>query len=170
MIHSLFIAAAGPSLGFIDGLGGAEMLLIFVIVLLLFGGDKLPEFARGLGKTMREFKKAASGVEEEFKRAMEEDERKRAATAIETPTPAGTPATPSDATPSTYPEDGSTDYSSEAGPVSPTAPDTTASPATTPSDSTLPAGENDADQSKSPAAGTNAAPTTPAPVVNEDYP
>jgi sec-independent protein translocase protein TatA len=64
------------SLAFIDGLGGPEMLLIFVIVLVLFGGQKLPEFARGLGKTMREFKKAASGVEEEFKRALEEDERK----------------------------------------------------------------------------------------------
>jgi sec-independent protein translocase protein TatA len=64
------------SLAFIDGVGTPEMMLIFVIVLVLFGGNKLPEFARGLGKTMREFKKAASGVEEEFKRALEEDERK----------------------------------------------------------------------------------------------
>ena len=67
-----------PSLAFIDGVGGPEMLLILVIVLLLFGGDKLPEFARGMGKTMRELKKAASGVEEEFRRAMDEDERKKA--------------------------------------------------------------------------------------------
>ena len=72
-----------PSLAFIDGVGGPEMLLILVIVLLLFGGDKLPEFARGMGKTMRELKKAASGVEEEFRRAMEEDERKKAAAAYE---------------------------------------------------------------------------------------
>jgi sec-independent protein translocase protein TatA len=64
------------SLGFIDGLGGPEMVLIFVIVLVLFGGQKLPEFARGMGKSIREFKKAAAGVEEEFKRALEEDERK----------------------------------------------------------------------------------------------
>ena len=64
------------SLAFIDGLGGPEMVLIFVIVLVLFGGQKLPEFARGLGKSIREFKKAAAGVEEEFKRALEEDERK----------------------------------------------------------------------------------------------
>ena len=35
------------------------MVLIFVIVLVLFGGQKLPEFARGLGKSIREFKKAA---------------------------------------------------------------------------------------------------------------
>src|SRR5687767_12544180 len=66
------------SLAFIDGLGGPEMVLIFVIVLVLFGGQKLPEFARGLGKSIREFKKAAAGVEEEFKRALEEDERKTA--------------------------------------------------------------------------------------------
>ena len=57
-----FTISAAPCLAFIEGLGGMEMLLIFVIVLMLFGGDKLPEFARGLGKTMREFKKAASGV------------------------------------------------------------------------------------------------------------
>jgi sec-independent protein translocase protein TatA len=63
-------------LAFIDGLGGPEMMLIFVIVLVLFGGQKLPEFARGLGKSIREFKKAAAGVEEEFKRALDEDERK----------------------------------------------------------------------------------------------
>lgn len=70
-----------PPLAFIDGLGGPEMLLVLVIVLLLFGGDKLPEFARGMGKTMRELKKAASGVEDEFRRAMDEDERKKAAAA-----------------------------------------------------------------------------------------
>src|SRR5829696_6532175 len=69
------------SLAFIDGVGTPEMMLIFVVVLVLFGGQKLPEFARGLGKSMREFKKAASGVEEEFKRALEEDERKTTAAA-----------------------------------------------------------------------------------------
>lgn len=57
------------------------MVLIFIIVLMLFGGQKLPEFARGLGKTIREFKKAAAGVEEEFKRALDDDERKRIAAA-----------------------------------------------------------------------------------------
>ena len=44
---------------FIDSLGGPEMMVIFVVVLLLFGGKKLPEFARGMGKSIREFKKAA---------------------------------------------------------------------------------------------------------------
>ena len=73
------------SLAFIDGLGAPEMLLIFVLVLVLFGGNKLPEFARGLGKTMREFKKAASGVEEEFRRALDEDERKQNVAKYEPP-------------------------------------------------------------------------------------
>ncbi len=40
------------------GLGGPEMLLIFAIVVLLFGAKKLPELAKGLGKSMKEFKKA----------------------------------------------------------------------------------------------------------------
>lgn len=53
-------------------LGGTELLVIMAIVLILFGGDKLPDFAKGLGKTMREFKKATSGVEEEIRRAMDE--------------------------------------------------------------------------------------------------
>lgn len=57
---------------FIEGLGGPELMMIMFVVLLLFGGQKLPELAKGLGKTMREFKKAASGVEDEFKRAIEE--------------------------------------------------------------------------------------------------
>jgi TatA/E family protein of Tat protein translocase len=62
---------------FIEGIGGPEMIMILILVLVMFGGKKLPEFARGLGKSMKEFKKAASGVEEEFKRALAEDEAKK---------------------------------------------------------------------------------------------
>lgn len=61
-----------PVIGLIGDIGGPELMLIFALVLLLFGGKRLPEFARGLGKSIREFKKATSGVEEEIKRAMEE--------------------------------------------------------------------------------------------------
>jgi len=60
-----------PAFAFIDGLGGPELLLIFFVILLLFGGEKLPELARGLGKSVREFKKATAGVEEEIKKALE---------------------------------------------------------------------------------------------------
>ena len=40
------------------GLGGTELVLILAIVLLLFGGSKLPSLARGLGLSIKEFKKA----------------------------------------------------------------------------------------------------------------
>jgi TatA/E family protein of Tat protein translocase len=48
------------------------MVWVFLIALLLFGGDKLPGLAKGMGKAIREFKKAASDVEHEIKRAIEE--------------------------------------------------------------------------------------------------
>lgn len=50
--------------------GGPEVLMIMFLVLFLFGGKKLPEFARGLGKSIREFKKATAGVEDEIRRAI----------------------------------------------------------------------------------------------------
>lgn len=40
------------------GIGGTELIVILVIVLLLFGGAKLPALARGLGQSIKEFKKA----------------------------------------------------------------------------------------------------------------
>jgi sec-independent protein translocase protein TatA len=57
---------------FLDGIGGFELMLVFAVVLIFFGGEKLPELARGMGKAIREFKKAAGDVEQEFKRAMDE--------------------------------------------------------------------------------------------------
>lgn len=59
-------------------LDNATMGLILVVVILLFGGSKLPELARGLGKARREFKKASEEVDDEIRSAVEEDERKRA--------------------------------------------------------------------------------------------
>ncbi|HEY1009341.1 MAG: Sec-independent protein translocase subunit TatA/TatB [Daejeonella sp.] len=46
------------------GLGGPEIILILVVVLLMFGGKKIPEMMRGLGKGMKEFKDAKDGVSE----------------------------------------------------------------------------------------------------------
>ena len=46
------------------GLGGPELLLIFAILLLLFGGAKLPALAKGLGQSVKEFKKAAKEDDE----------------------------------------------------------------------------------------------------------
>ena len=48
-----------PALSLALGLGGTELVLILLIILLLFGGTKLPSLARGLGLSIKEFKKAA---------------------------------------------------------------------------------------------------------------
>jgi sec-independent protein translocase protein TatA len=45
------------------GLSGGELLIILAIILLLFGGSKLPSLARGLGQSMKEFKKASKDDE-----------------------------------------------------------------------------------------------------------
>jgi sec-independent protein translocase protein TatA len=58
------------------GLGGQELLLILFVVLLFFGPSKLPELARGLGKGMREFKKAQADLENEFNKAVESEPSK----------------------------------------------------------------------------------------------
>ncbi|HMI01595.1 MAG TPA: twin-arginine translocase TatA/TatE family subunit [Pedobacter sp.] len=47
----------------IAGLGGTEIAIILVIVLLLFGGKKIPELMRGLGKGIKEFKDGKDGVD-----------------------------------------------------------------------------------------------------------
>ncbi len=62
-------------LGFIGPLGGPEMIMIFVVILLLFGAKKLPELARGVGKSMGEFKKAREEFEREITTA-EQDVRR----------------------------------------------------------------------------------------------
>ena len=60
-----------------------EMVMIFVIILLLFGAKKLPELARGIGKSMGEFKKAREDFEREITQA--ETEVKTKDTAIKEP-------------------------------------------------------------------------------------
>ena len=56
---------------FLVSIGGWEVLLIFLVVLLLFGAKKLPELAKGLGKGIREFKGAVEGIEKEFDDAVD---------------------------------------------------------------------------------------------------
>ncbi len=64
-------------LAFIGGLGTSELMVILLIVLVLFGAKKLPELARGLGKSIKEFKKATQEAEEDFRQAMENTEPKQ---------------------------------------------------------------------------------------------
>ena len=46
------------------GLGMPELLLLLGVMLLIFGGTRLPQLAKGLGSSIREFKKGAAGMEE----------------------------------------------------------------------------------------------------------
>ena len=73
------LALMNTPLAFLPNLGGPEMLVIFVIILLLFGAKKIPELARGLGKSMGEFKKAREDFEREITRSEEEVRIKEAA-------------------------------------------------------------------------------------------
>ena len=63
------------------GLRGTELLVILLIVLVLFGANKLPQIGAGLGQSIRGFKKALSG----------EDEEKPAARSTSTPSDPGAP-------------------------------------------------------------------------------
>ena len=71
---------------------GPDMLVIFLIVLLLFGAKKLPELARGLGQSLNEFKKAREDFEHEL-RAGQQDAQAREA-GNKQPYAANVPVTP----------------------------------------------------------------------------
>jgi sec-independent protein translocase protein TatA len=58
-------------------LGTPELLIILFIILLLFGGAKLPSLARGLGQSVKEFKKAAKDDDEHTPAAKTEEEPKK---------------------------------------------------------------------------------------------
>ena len=49
------------------GLGWGEIVLIVLVILLLFGGKKIPELMKGLGKGVKSFKDGVNGVEDEIK-------------------------------------------------------------------------------------------------------
>lgn len=57
------------SLLFLGDIGGSELILIMVVILIFFGANKIPELARGLGKGIREFKDASSEIRNEFENA-----------------------------------------------------------------------------------------------------
>lgn len=64
------------TLAFLQNINGPEILLIFLVVLLLFGAKRLPELFRSFGKSIREFKKATSEIEDDIRTAMDEDPAK----------------------------------------------------------------------------------------------
>ena len=65
---------------FLDSLGGGELLLIMLFILMFFGSGKIPELAKGLGRGMREFKDAMGGVQRDIEQSMREGEIKKTVT------------------------------------------------------------------------------------------
>jgi sec-independent protein translocase protein TatA len=72
------IAMTHQVLMFIGPLGTTEILVILFIVLLLFGGKKIPELMRGLGKGIREFNAAKSNISSEIEEGIKEGDKKKA--------------------------------------------------------------------------------------------
>jgi sec-independent protein translocase protein TatA len=66
------------SLAFLQNLSSWEIVLIFLVVLLFFGAKRLPELFRSLGKSIKEFKNATSGIEEDIRSAMDADDAPKA--------------------------------------------------------------------------------------------
>ena len=56
-----------------SGIGTFEILIILFIILLLFGAKRLPELAKGLGKGIKEFKKASNDIKEEVAKVTQDD-------------------------------------------------------------------------------------------------
>lgn len=68
---------------FIGGIGSTELILIVVVLLLMFGGSKLPDLMKGAGRGIREFKDAVNGTE---KKEETKDEPKEATKSDDTET------------------------------------------------------------------------------------
>ncbi|MGY8646361.1 MAG: Sec-independent protein translocase subunit TatA/TatB [Verrucomicrobiales bacterium] len=66
-------------IAFLGSLGTQEMVLIFLILLLLFGAKKLPQLARGVGKSVGEFRKAREEFEDEIRKGSEDLDKEEAA-------------------------------------------------------------------------------------------
>ena len=77
-------------------LGGGELFLILLIILIFFGPKKIPEIAKGLGQGIREFRKASRDIQEQVEKEMNETEPKKiqapAAHTESSPTPPAPPA------------------------------------------------------------------------------
>jgi len=56
------------------GMGTGEIVVVALILLLLFGGKKIPELMRGLGRGVREFNDAKSGIKSEIQKGMNEEQ------------------------------------------------------------------------------------------------
>ncbi len=64
---------SNTALLFLGSLGGGEIAIIIFVLLLMFGGKKIPELARGLGKGIREFKDATKDVKNEIDKSIDDN-------------------------------------------------------------------------------------------------
>ena len=55
------------------GISGGELVVVLLLVVMLFGANRIPEIARGLGKGIREVKKASNDIKDEIYRSSEDD-------------------------------------------------------------------------------------------------
>ncbi len=60
-------------IAFIQNFNGSETVMIGAVVLLFFGAKRMPDLFRSFGKSVREFKKATSGIEDDIRSAMDVD-------------------------------------------------------------------------------------------------
>lgn len=60
---------------FLESVGGGELMIIMLFILMFFGSKKIPDLAKGLGKGMREMKDAMNGVQSEIRQSINEVER-----------------------------------------------------------------------------------------------
>ncbi|QMU28054.1 Sec-independent protein translocase subunit TatA/TatB [Adhaeribacter radiodurans] len=62
---------------FLGDVGGSELMVILLVVLVFFGAKRIPELARGLGKGIREFKDATNGIKNEIENTVEKDRKEQ---------------------------------------------------------------------------------------------
>jgi len=77
VVSTINFTTMAYTLLFLSEIGGTEILLIFLVVVLLFGGKKIPELMRGLGQGIREFNNAKNSVEDEFRQGMRDADKKK---------------------------------------------------------------------------------------------
>ncbi len=60
---------------FLGNIGGTEIIIIAIIILLLFGGKKIPELMQGIGKGVKSFKNGMKGIEEDIENCDKDDKK-----------------------------------------------------------------------------------------------
>ena len=60
---------------FLGNIGGTEIIIIAIVILLLFGGKKIPELMQGLGKGVKSFKKGMKDIEDDIENCDKEDKK-----------------------------------------------------------------------------------------------